>query len=359
LTTAVQALQPATSTSIGAGLQTGLTDLSGSMLPRRVMLVFTDGMENTPPMIATVLPTVAQANVEVYAVGLGRPMDISTAALSALAVSSNGKVFSTDDALVLRKQFLQVLADAFRQNVAADPIVTISANTKASLAVDLNSCDLAATFTATWDHPSSSLQVRLMAPNGMVFTPSSTATNRLVDYGQGVTYAWYHVRFAPLDPGSGKFLNPAPAGKWTLEVTPAGLAGPTERVAISVLVDSNLTIKPMIRGSDVASPIYIGAALFDGGKPVTGAKVVAKVTPPATSLAAAMTPAVVAQALGADRHIRPLRPGKTGKSRSVALRDARETGTIRLACQLPGSMACIRSRFWLQVRRVMVNSTDT
>ena len=326
LTTAVNALQPATSTSIGAGLQTGLTDLSGSTLPRRVMLVFTDGMENTPPMIATVLPSVAQANIEVYAVGLGRPTDISTAALSALAVSSNGKFFSTDDALVLRKQFLQVLADAFRQNVAADPIVIISANTKASLAVNLNSCDRAATFAASWDHSSSSLQVRLIAPNGMVFTPSSTATNRLVEYGQGATYAWYRVRFAPLDPASGKFLNPAPAGKWTLEVTPAGLAGPTERVAISVLVDSKMTIQPVIRGSDAASPMYIGAALFDGGKPVIGAKVVAKVTPPATSLAAAMTPAVVAQALGADKHIRPLRPGKTGKSRKVALTYARETG---------------------------------
>jgi hypothetical protein len=35
-----------------------------------------------------------------------------------------------------------------------------------------------------------------------------------------------------------------------------------------------MTIHPVIRGSDVASPMYIGAALFDDGKPVIGATVV-------------------------------------------------------------------------------------
>src|SRR5262249_13720858 len=151
---------------IGAGLQTGMSDLSGTTLARKVLLVFTDGMENTQPMIASVLPGIVQSATEVYAVGLGRPTDISTAALGTLAASSNGKFFSTDDALVLRKQFLQVLADAFRLNVAADPVISLAPGGQASLAVNLTQCDRTVTFTASWENAASSINVMLVGPNG-------------------------------------------------------------------------------------------------------------------------------------------------------------------------------------------------
>lgn len=333
LTSAVNALQPALSTSIGAGLQTGLSDLSATTLARKVVLVFTDGMENTAPMIASVLPGIVQSGTEVYAVGLGRPTDISTAALGALAASSHGKFFNTDDALVLRKQFLQVLADAFRQNVAADPIVSLAPGRQAALAVELNTCDRAVTFTASWENAASSIDVTLLGPHGAVYTSASPANSRLIEYGQGATYAWYRVRFAPLDPGTGQFLYPSPAGQWQLQATAGALVGARERVALSVLVDSSLAMDARVVASNTTSPLSISVAIADNGVAVRGSNVEAKVTAPSGSLSAALTPAVVAQALAADTHLRNLRPGRPGNAVTVPL--AYSTRTGRYAARLP------------------------
>ena len=338
VTSAVNALVPLTSTSIGAGLDTARSDLSGSTVARRAMLVFTDGMENTSPMIAQELPPITQAGIEVYTVGLGRPADISTSALSALAVDSHGKFFNTDDALVLRKQFLQVLADSFRQNVAADPVATLTRTGSARLSVNLTRCDRSVTFAVSWDSPQSSIQLRLSTPQGTILTSNSPAVNHLVDYQQGATYAWIRVRFAPLDPGSGRFLDPAPSGRWTLEVTPVSLAGASERAAMSALVESDLRLAVDIRASNTASPVQLSAALVDGASPVPGAMVQARITAPRSSLAAAMTPQVVAQALGADqRGGRSLRPSRAAAARTVVMPYSGAAGTIHSAAGGPAN----------------------
>jgi hypothetical protein len=166
-----------------------------------------------------------------------------------------------------------------------------------------------------------------------VYTSASPASSRLIEYGQGATYAWYRVRFAPLDPGSGQFLYPPPAGQWQLHASAGALAVARERVALSVLVDSSVTMDASVVARNATSPVGISVAIADDGKPVLGARVEAKLTVPSASLSAALTPAVVAQALAADTHVRSLRPGRPGRTVTVPLPYSSRTG--RYGTRLP------------------------
>jgi hypothetical protein len=77
------------STSIGAGLQLGLSLLPPPGQPRSLLLL-SDGFENTPPMVSTVLPTVP-AGVDVHTIALGLASD--QALLQHIAATTGGSYF--------------------------------------------------------------------------------------------------------------------------------------------------------------------------------------------------------------------------------------------------------------------------
>lgn len=87
-------LDPAGATSIGAGVVAGKEALDTASPPYDVnaMLVLTDGQENTPPRLADVAGSIT-ANT--FAIGLGRPENISVAALDALTQGHNGYLLIT------------------------------------------------------------------------------------------------------------------------------------------------------------------------------------------------------------------------------------------------------------------------
>ena len=95
------------------------------MLARRNLIVLTDGMENTAPLIAVVpIPS----NTTVYTVGLGLPQFVDVAKLETLATRNGGYFQVTDgDDLLLAKFFVQVFSDVIGQQVAADPPVVFQA----------------------------------------------------------------------------------------------------------------------------------------------------------------------------------------------------------------------------------------
>jgi hypothetical protein len=207
-------LTPRNFTSIGGGLQLGQSQVATGAAVRKVVLVFTDGLENTPPMIAVVEPPILAAGTEVYAIGLGQSQNISTAALSALAASSNGHFFLTDDTLILRKNFVQVLADAFRQNMAADPVLSITPGGVKTVAVSITECERRITFVLNWDDPASQLDLTARAPDGTLFNATSPFSNQLVRYGASPGYRYLQIAFPPLDPGSGLVIGPPQLGTW-------------------------------------------------------------------------------------------------------------------------------------------------
>lgn len=296
-------LTPRNLTSIGGGLQLGQTSLAPSAIPRKVAIVFTDGYENTPPMIATVEPGVIAAGTEVYAVGLGDPAYLSTAALNSLAASSGGKFFQTIDPLTLRKQFVEVLADAFRQNLAADPIFNLQQGVPMTVPVSITSCESRLSFVLLWEDPTAQIQFTVRAPDGTTFGANSGANNRLIRYIQRPGYRFFQIT---LPPGPSRTIGPNQLGQWQMLIDPVFISGGTTRASTTVLVEGELRMTADIQASIVGAPMSISVELTHAGALVRNANVKAKLTAPINSLSQLSTPVVRHRAVAADTiHIPP------------------------------------------------------
>ncbi len=118
---------PAGATSIGAGVVQGRDQLNAATATPpysvRAMVVLSDGVENTAPMLSAVT---ASINANTFAIGLGLPYNISVAALDALTQGTGGYLLitgalTTDQRTRLTKYFLQALAGITNASVIADP----------------------------------------------------------------------------------------------------------------------------------------------------------------------------------------------------------------------------------------------
>ena len=94
---AVSAIKFGGTTSIGAGVQSALSILSKSGA-RRSILLLSDGYENAPPSIASVLPSVP-TDVAIHTIALGHASD--QALLQNIAVTTGGTYFFSPDELGL------------------------------------------------------------------------------------------------------------------------------------------------------------------------------------------------------------------------------------------------------------------
>jgi hypothetical protein len=299
--TGVNTLFPRTLTSIGGGLQLGQTSLAASSQQRKVAIVFTDGYENTPPMIASVEPAVLNAGTEVYAVGLGDPVYLSVAALQELAASSNGKFFQTTDPLVLRKQFVEILADAFRQNLAADPLLDLQQGQQIAVPVNITTCESRISFVILWEDLTAQIQFSVRAPDGTTFRTGASNKNRLVRESQRPGYWFFQIAFPPGPNGN---IGPAQVGTWQMLIDPVFVRG-SIRASTSVLVEGKLQLLTQIAGASVGEPMVVSVNINHAGTPVTIARVFVDVTAPTASLAALSTPSVILRATDADTSLIP------------------------------------------------------
>ncbi len=123
------ALDPRGNTAIGSALieaQSVIDDALAVAAPpydKTAIIVLTDGMENVPPMIGSVLGSISSPT---YAVGLGLSNQISVAALDALAQATGKYLLITgaltaDQRFRLSKYFLQILAGVSGADIIVDP----------------------------------------------------------------------------------------------------------------------------------------------------------------------------------------------------------------------------------------------
>ena len=85
--------------------------------------MLTDGIENQPRRIADVAPDITTST---YAVGLGRPQNISVTALQTISGNNGGYLLITgaigdDNRFLLQKYFLQILAGISNAEIVLDP----------------------------------------------------------------------------------------------------------------------------------------------------------------------------------------------------------------------------------------------
>jgi len=167
-------LDPAGQTSIGDGIFEGRGILNSASTPFDVksLVVLTDGMENSPRMIADVA---ADINEFTYAVGLGKPQNISVSALQTISGNNGGYLLvtgaiGTDNRFLLQKYFLQILAGISNAEIVLDPNGQLIPGRVERVPFQLTSADAGVDVILLTPN-TRIVDFRLQTPNGLIVEP--------------------------------------------------------------------------------------------------------------------------------------------------------------------------------------------
>lgn len=210
-------LDPAGSTSIGAGVVAGKATLDAAQAlgtPHydvTAMLVLTDGEENTPPRLSAVGSSIT-ANT--FAIGLGQPENISTVALATLTQGHSGYLLITgaltpDQSDRLNKYFVQALAGITNAQIVLDPSSVLSVGAVHRIPFTVTEADYGLDVFLLTNSPQV-FDFELEAPDGERFSPTSGSTMTNLQYVQATAMAYYRLSL-PGDPASSSGTH---AGTW-------------------------------------------------------------------------------------------------------------------------------------------------
>ena len=246
-------LTPGGSTTIGGGLQAAATQLAGPGANPKAILLMTDGLENTPPMVADVEAMLS--GLTVHAIGFGTESNLNGALLSALAASHGGLYTRAGEGLSLEKFYSAAFGNIFETGILMDPEFDLPADQQTGTPVPFQVCsESAITAVAGWDNTDGELFLQVTTPGGAVIT-GSTAT---VETANGRTWTFLRIPL-PIGGeqnglwsvnvvrpgGGGEFPPPSPELHYFVNVIPTG--GPR----MSRFRDTNLyytgdIINPMV-----------------------------------------------------------------------------------------------------------------
>jgi|GEM_PF-1369190 len=274
---AITSLNPQGATSIGNGIGLGRSTLNPvTGYDKKAMIVFTDGLENTPQFIADVMGSL---DTQTFAIGLGTAQQVSAGALNAITSHTGGYVLLSgalspdiDDQFRLQKYFLQVLAGVSNTNVVTDPNGTIFPGAKIRIPFQLSETDIDTTAILLTDHHGVSFLIE--TPAGDVLTPASAAGLGAV-FGVGTNMSY--CRFTlPLALGA----VPADAGTWHAVLEYAGQDKPARgsaarggsgiRYSFNAQAFTNLRMEARLSQNSLepGANLTITAALTEYGIPV-------------------------------------------------------------------------------------------
>ncbi|HAF09795.1 MAG TPA: hypothetical protein DCK98_06910 [Chloroflexi bacterium] len=225
-------------TSIGGGLQRAQTQFPapGPATNTRAILLMTDGLQNTPPMVADVEGALGGTQLDV--IGFGGAGDLDGALLARLARDHRGLYSRAGEGLALKKFFVLAFGNIFQSGISLDPVYTIKANAISADPIALGVCgEDSIAVVLGWEHPGSDLILSLTAPGGL---PVASTTPGIIA-SRGDT--WAYLRF-PL-PFAGQR-----DGNWVINVTRLGSGGelapslPAERFFVTTLVEGGPVMRP-------------------------------------------------------------------------------------------------------------------
>jgi Trypsin-like peptidase domain/von Willebrand factor type A domain len=225
-------------TTIGGGLQ-----LAQSQLPALspaanapAILLLTDGLQNTPPMIGDVEASLG--GTQLCVLGFGTEASLDGALLTRLARDHRGIYTRAEDGLSLRKFFVLGFGNIFESGISMDPLHELPAGAVEADPIELRVCgESRLTVVLGWERPVSRLRLTLVTPGGTELTAS---TPGLVA-SSGDT--WTFLRL-PLPFGGER------DGSWQIKVSRAGsdpeLAAPlpAERFFIASVIDGGPYLRP-------------------------------------------------------------------------------------------------------------------
>ena len=227
----VGGLSPGGTTTIGGGLDAARLQLPAGANPRAILLM-TDGLQNTPPMIAAVG---GLGGIDINAIGFGTELSLNGALLTELAETHNGLYTRAGDGLALRKFFALAFGNIFASGALMDPESELKADQASGRPVPFNVCgEETITIVVGWDKPDGTLLIAATTPAGATVTAASPG----IEASSGHTWTFLRIKlphggerdgawsvnvFRP--GGGGEFPPPAPALRYFINVIASG--GPT------------------------------------------------------------------------------------------------------------------------------------
>ncbi len=225
----VGALTAGGATTIGGGLDAARLQFPAPGANPRAILLLTDGLQNTPPMVSDVEPSLT--GITVHAIGFGTESSLDGALLTSLATSHGGLYMRAGGGLALEKFFSSAFGNIFEAGILIDPEFDLPANQPGN-AIPFRVCgEEMITAVAGWDRTDASLFLEVTSPGGAVIT-GATAT---VETALGRTWTFLRI---PLPfggerngewsvrvvrpGGGGEFPPPAPALRYFINVIPSG-----------------------------------------------------------------------------------------------------------------------------------------
>jgi hypothetical protein len=198
------------STSIGDGLNNAYAQLTTVANTRNVLL-FTDGLQNTPPKVD---PTDASPpKVFVDAIGYGTPANLDGAMLTLLAEVHNGQYVLADTNLKLLKFFSLAFGSIFEAGLAMDPEFVLPAGQQAAAPVPFNVCEEEIiTVVVGWEGREAQLLIEVTTPGGVTITAGSPGVEA------SSSHTWTFLR-VPLPHGGER------DGTWSVTVMRPDIAG--------------------------------------------------------------------------------------------------------------------------------------
>jgi hypothetical protein len=161
----VGAISAGGATSIGAGIGAGLLAYGFGSANERSMLLMTDGLQNTVPMIEEVESYLGPTRLSV--IGFGSDADIDAPLLNRLARNHGGHFTRATDGLALRKFFGLCFGNIFESGALSDPEFVLRSNQAESEPHPFDVCgEERITLVLGWDDPSTPLQAHIRTPNG-------------------------------------------------------------------------------------------------------------------------------------------------------------------------------------------------
>ena len=223
------------STSIGGGLQDAQTEFPAPDPDNNtsVILLMTDGLQNTAPSIQTVEPQLA--GTRICAIGFGTEANLNGPILTQLAHDHGGVYTRAGEGLELKKFFVLCFGNIFENAISMDPFYTLPREAERFDPIPFRVCGASlVTAVLGWEHREAELRLELVTPSGVVVDPNAPE----VVASSGATWAYLKVRL----PYQGD-RN----GEWSMLVSRSSPTGrlTEERFFVTSLAEGSARLTPL------------------------------------------------------------------------------------------------------------------
>lgn len=174
------------STSIGAGVGAALLAFGSGSPNDRAILLLTDGLQNTEPMVEAIEGSLGATKLCV--IGFGSDADLDGPLLSRIAREHHGEFTRAVDGVALKKFFGLCFGNIFETGALSDPDFVLRANQAESEPHKFFVCgEERITLVLGWDDPATPLQAHLRTPSG------KPVNEKKIEAVRGQTWVFYRI----------------------------------------------------------------------------------------------------------------------------------------------------------------------